>query len=114
MATHSTIGIKNSDNTITLIYSHWDGYLEGVGKILKEHYSDENKIRQLLKEGDISSLDETISTTIFYARDTGEIGVSAKVLKDLKDSSYTQNYNYLWDDGKWLVSLWNEMDYKEF
>ena len=114
MATRSTIAIKNSDNTISLIYSHWDGYLEGVGKILKEHYSDENKIRQLLKEGDISSLDETISTTIFYARDRDETGVSAKVLKDLKDSNYVQNYNYLWENGKWLVSLWDEMDYKEF
>jgi hypothetical protein len=72
MATRSTIGIRNEDNSIEVIYCHWDGYLEGVGNILKNNYNTEDKVRQLLSFGSVSSLDETIFGTVFYGRDKGE------------------------------------------
>lgn len=56
MSTRSRIGIENPDGTIRSVYSHFDGYLAGVGAILLEHYQSREKINGLLDLGDISSL----------------------------------------------------------
>lgn len=56
MSTRCRIGIENKNGTITSIYCHHDGYLEGVGEILVNHYKAEEKIRQLMELGDMSSL----------------------------------------------------------
>ena len=71
MATRSVIA-KLDDRGIQAIYCHNDGYLSNNGKILDQHYRDEDNINQLLAEGDCSSLKDTISDTIFYHRDRGE------------------------------------------
>ena len=49
MSTRCRIGIENKDGTITSIYCHHDGYLEGVGEILVNHYKNEEKIRKLME-----------------------------------------------------------------
>jgi len=86
MSTRSNIGILNTDGTIDFIYCHFDGYVEGVGAILHEHYLDESKVRELIALGDISSLDVRVQprgkghsfsdreagTTTAYGRDRGE------------------------------------------
>ena len=56
MSTRSFIGILNENQTVDFIYCHFDGYLEHNGKILKEHWNTEGKIRELLKLGDLQSL----------------------------------------------------------
>ena len=57
MSTNCRIGIENKDGTITSIYCHHDGYMEGgVGERLVVHYTDEAKIKKLMELGDLSSL----------------------------------------------------------
>ena len=56
MATRSRIGLEQADGTIKSVYVHWDGYIDGVGETLKEHYNDPAKIEELLELGDISCL----------------------------------------------------------
>lgn len=57
MSTNCRIGIENKDGTITSIYCHHDGYMEGgVGERLVVHYTDEAKVKKLMELGDISSL----------------------------------------------------------
>jgi hypothetical protein len=56
MGTRSTIATQNPDGTITAIYCHWDGYPEGVGKTLQEHYTNPDKVAQLMALGDLSAL----------------------------------------------------------
>ena len=103
MATRSIIavieakGIGGADDTIKAIYCHNDGYLSNNGKILDQHYRDEDKVDILLYKGDLSSLDENIGEKInfddielrhknkqcmFYARDRGEENREAITLKD--------------------------------
>jgi hypothetical protein len=65
MATRSKIAIENQDGTVTAIYCHWDGYVDGVGKTLFENY-DREKLEQLIELGDISSLGETLDETVAY------------------------------------------------
>ncbi len=128
MATRSTIALEYVDGTIGQVYCHWDGYLSNNGKILLEHYSDPFKLRDLIDQGDISSLrpeigvphpfskfeatepyDEKLyeNMTTFYARDRGEEGVTAKFFKDYAD--YLERHQYeeyeyiLRTDGVWYV-----------
>lgn len=58
MSTRCLIGIEYDDKTIRYIYCHCDGYIEGVGKTLKKHYTDIDTIHKLLDLGNISSLGE--------------------------------------------------------
>jgi len=71
MATRSIIA-KLDDKGVQAIYCHNDGYLSNNGKILDQHYADENKVDNLIAQGDASSLRDTIADTTFYARDRGE------------------------------------------
>ena len=88
MATRSRIAIENQDGTVDSIYCHFDGYLEGVGKTLFNHY-DQEKLEKLLELGDISSLGESTIDTVAYCRDRGE---------DLKFQSF-KNIEELFEDG---------------
>lgn len=72
MSTPSTIGIKNDNGTITVIYCNYDGYLDGVGLTLYKHYSDADKMRTLLALGDVFSLgDEPIDAITPIMQATG-------------------------------------------
>jgi hypothetical protein len=60
MATRSRIGIELECGQIKSIYCHFDGYLQGVGLMLHEHYQDKTKVEKLIALGDISFLDEEV------------------------------------------------------
>jgi hypothetical protein len=59
MGTRSRIGYQLPDNSIVSVYCHYDSYLEGVGRILAEHYQDREAVRQLIDGGSMSSLRTT-------------------------------------------------------
>jgi len=94
MATRSIIA-KLDDKGVQAIYCHNDGYLSNNGKILDQHYADEDKVDELIAHGDVSSLDENIGEKInfgdielrrnnkqcmFYARDNDEDEDSVKAV----------------------------------
>ena len=60
MGTRSTIALEFADGTVQQVYCHWDGYLSHNGAILQEHYSDPFKLRDLIDQGGISSLGNSI------------------------------------------------------
>ena len=107
MATRSVIA-KLDDKGVEAIYCHSDGYLSNNGKILDVHYTDEDKVNELLADGDISSLKDTIKDTIFYNRDKGENTTTA-ILKNetelLKHAfEYCDaEYVYMFAYGSWYV-----------
>jgi hypothetical protein len=131
MATRSTIALEFADGTVGQVYCHWDGYIDHNGKILFEHYADPFKLRDLIDQGDLSSLGPNIGEAhpfsphgskedeaayeaareagycTFYARDRGEEGTKAKSFKDFED--YKANHQYeeyeyiLCKDGNWYV-----------
>lgn len=121
MATRSSIAIQNENGTVEAIYCHWDGYPEHNGKILKEHYTDEERIRELISNGDMSSLDVLVNPTtsthcfdvsedgvcVFYGRDRGESGTEPRTYKNKKAwiEAIGQQYNYLFNTktGKWRI-----------
>jgi hypothetical protein len=118
MGTRSTIALEFADGTIGQVYCHWDGYLEHNGKILRDHYSDPFKLRDLIDLGDLSSLDANIGTKhdfdarvpgecTFYMRDRNEVDTEARYFtsyQDYLDNYQDEEYNYiLRRDGNWYV-----------
>ena len=72
MSTRSIIAIEHSDCSETQylsIYCHFDGYPSHVGEILKKFYDTTDKVKELLKLGDISYLDEDTGEAYAYHRD---------------------------------------------
>ena len=55
MATRSRIGLELADGSIISAYSHWDGYPEWMGRILRTHYNTKEKVAELIDGGDMSS-----------------------------------------------------------
>ena len=54
MSTHSTIAKLDNDGIFRAVYCHSDGYLRHNGEILNKYYTDEDKVSDLIKQGDIS------------------------------------------------------------
>ena len=119
MSTRSRIGILNPDATITSVYCHNDGYVEGVGTALTTHYTNEAKIRALIALGDLSSVgplvtppkgvkhrfdDAACGVTVAYGRDRSEKDVSARTVKDFGEFiKEPEEYTYLWNGHEWLA-----------
>ena len=89
MATRSFIGRLNTDVSVTGIYCHYDGYPEGVGKVLSEHYTDPDKVDSLMSLGDLSVLGPELGEkhtfgegveawTVAYGRDRGDADSAAR------------------------------------
>ena len=112
MATRSTIALEYADGTVGQIYCHWDGYLSNNGKILLENYTDPFKVRELLDNGDMSSLSETVEGCTFY-KERGE-DCPQRMYKDYAEfrrEAQGEEYNYiLRKDGNWYVEFYGEFD----
>jgi hypothetical protein len=130
MATRSTIGVLNSDGSVTGVYCHWDGYPEYNGKLLMENYNTEAQVRELVELGSISSLGRQIGEkhpfskfeegvdialyelseqegwTTFYGRDRGEPDANAATFDNVEQfvSEFGEEYNYLFINGTWFVN----------
>jgi len=123
MSTRSTIAkVQEDGQTIRSIYCHFDGYPDYVGKVLQEHYTDMNKIDQLLALGDLSVLDKEIGEAqppdaftdftrkegycLAYGRDRGETEIDALVhgtqneWLGFRKGNWCE-YGYLWDGSTW-------------
>lgn len=110
MSTRSNIGIIAPNGTVEAIYCHNDGYPSYNGKMLLENYKTLAKVRQLLKLGDISSLDEKVGKppkdhsfdnridgyVVAYHRDRGEDLNPAHKYKDLKTAKEKCDNDYLY------------------
>jgi hypothetical protein len=128
MATRSNIAYRNAEGTIVSVYTHWDGYVAGVGRTLQENYQDQAKIEALVALGSISSLGAELGEkqdfndrstqkdewTLAYNRDRGEelaIGKYDDIPSWIDDM---EEYAYLWTGTEWLVNDHGERDTNGF
>ena len=122
MSTRSAIGIMHGNNC-KAIYSHSDGYLSYVGKVLLEHY-DSTKANMLVAMGDMSMLGKEIGEKIdfndrmvydtdniakqcrFYKRDRDESNVDFKTYFNDQElfAGIDAEYFYVNKDNVWYVS----------
>lgn len=111
MSTRSAIIEKLADGTFRGIYCHFDGYREGVGFTLRDHYTDPEKVKALLDLGDVSCLGRSVESgkdgTGSYMRDRGESGVEARTgatAAEVAEQIGHNGYVYLFADGEWLCN----------
>ena len=131
MSTRSLIGVKQPDETIKYVYCHFDGYPEGVGKMLMQHYNSLERANAIIALGGISYLEPKLEpdtelapcanpyyggevrhsfetphkgVTVAYHRDRGE-GLCIDECFSEKHYWHTADwdYKYLFKEGRWFV-----------
>ena len=85
MATRSRIGIELEDGTIKSIYCHWDGYISNNGKLLLNHYTDREKVTQLIELGDISNLAPEVNPSEPHTFNKPQDGVTVAYHRDREE-----------------------------
>jgi len=141
MGTRSSIAMKTVDG-IKAIYCHWDGYVDHNGRILRENYSTEAQVTELINLGDLSSLGTKIGDVHpfdakfgdepelpicddwckAYHRDRGEDWAQVapqtwtqdvkEWVKDMGQSGC--EYFYLFNGQDWLVHKVGDVDVYDF
>lgn len=107
MSTRSNIAIQTVEG-IKAIYCHFDGYLEGVGKILQEYYDTEERVNQLIKLGDIRSLQENLSDIEPYEEPLTVYENEQEYIQILK---HWIEYAYLFKNGEWYVASYSDTEF---
>ncbi len=118
MATRSTIWIEKEDGTFKGIFCNWDGYVSYNGKILDEHYTDTNKIEELISGGSLSVLDKNLNpkkgithdntsrqegVCLYHHRDFDKHNLeiyTAASIDEIRES-FQEEYNYIFKNNKW-------------
>ena len=111
MSTPCFIAMHCTDGMIRGVYCHWDGYLDGVGRTLVQHYPTLRKAGELLLLGDLSALDETPfpGSTVAYHRDMKQPLILPREWRNPDDLLNDDVSERLWidyiyllgDDGMW-------------
>ena len=119
MATRSRIGIELKDGSILSAYHHWDGYPEWLGRILTTHYSDRQKVAELIDGGDMSSAwthagfnNETVEQGTLYYSQRGD-DCPPRLDADLCEFLLPDNseeYAYVFRNGQWVCYNMNRFD----
>ena len=128
MGTRGRIGVMHGNNCKS-VYVHWDSYIDGVGRLLMEHY-DSSRANELVAMGDLSSLRPEIGVKhpfscldpeagsdyeqrygnmcTFYDRDRGETECTWSVDHTFEDflgraKGCGAEFYYVMKDGVWYV-----------
>jgi hypothetical protein len=115
MSTRSRIAIENQNGSVKSIYCHFDGYLSGVGRTLKEYYTTQAKVEALIELGDISALEMTPESTVAYARDRGEDlnFKEFKTVPELFEQGFNSSEDFVYCFTKNNIWLVNEVGSKQ-
>ena len=121
MATRSRIGLELADGSILSAYSHWDGYPEWMGRILRTHYNTKEKVAELIDGGDMSSSwTESVWGNVHPDCGYGPEYYSARgedcpprLDADLCEYLLPANgeeYHYVFRNGEWVCYNMNQFD----
>lgn len=109
MATRALIGYLDEDRNFTCTYNHYDGYPEGLGKALLNHYDTEETAKKIANTGYISSVDEDGTIDSKYDEPANKIKLDGEwedALEEMagKVDEYGGDYGYIWweGDGDWV------------
>ena len=106
MATRALIGYLDDSKKLTTTYNHYDGYPDYLGKILKEHYSGDEKAKSVASVGYITSIDEDgkINSKFNESANTmilDEEAFSAAMQIGDEVNGYGADYGYVYFNDEW-------------
>ena len=102
MSTRSIVGYKEN-GTYNIVYVHSDGYFDGVGKTLLDHYDSLEDAKSIVSLGDISVL--TYDEIIAYHRDRNEDWEDVK--PDVIDEEEMNIYEYATNRGAEYIYIYD-------
>jgi hypothetical protein len=124
MGTHAALIIQDEKSGKFLgTYVQYDGYMDGVGKILYTYHNSVENAQKLISLGDASAIYANIDppegvehsyrssapdTCIFYHRDRGErliVRKSRSFKGVIEDLGINMKHVYFFTEGKWHVVL---------
>ncbi len=108
MATRALIGYLDEDRNFTCTYNHYDGYPEGLGKALKDHYNSDEKAKEIANTGYISSVDEDGKIDSKYDEPANKMVLDDDIVEaglqiGEKVDEYGGDYGYVWFDDEWMT-----------
>ena len=92
--------VNPEGNEALIIYHHWDGYINGVGKTLYNEYKSYKQALNLVLGGDCSTINGTYTP---YANRRGEDWEGIKPRGVNENHRQEEEYDYMFKDGKWYV-----------
>ena len=107
MGTHAMIGVWHEEtNEVIASYVHYDGYVEGVGKTLIEHYNDQSRAETVAHGGYLSALFPSYIESRRDAVHNDRPNVFKSVDEYLDEGSDIAgaHYLYLWDGEAWFYA----------
>ena len=110
MGTPCSIAIMERHDSIRAIYCNFDGYISRTGTMLKESYTDIDKVRQLIAGGNIRGLETEVELVERYPG-AREVPTHTDCMQHwLKEYAGQVQYNYLFDGERWSVNIHGEVD----
>ena len=104
MGTRSNIAYKKSDGKIVSMYCHYDGYPQGNGVILNEHYNTKEKARALVDNGYQSGLEETVEKSNLRRVHEDPPTTYHSFHAFIMDINFDIEYVYLFKDDAWYYA----------
>ena len=108
MGTRSNIAYLKEDESVVVMYCHYDGYLDHNGRILLNHYNNEEEAQELVDNGYASSLSSTLEEI-----NDGRVNTDKPETYKSLGNYISWNVDplfiefiYLWRDDQWWVA-WN-------
>ena len=97
MATRAAV-IMNDSVGMRGVYSHWDGYLAGLGAKLKNFFNTRDKVETLIDGGDIAEIDDFGGVRYFEAGNPLFTGTTwQEVAKQIPHNGHIYvNINGIW------------------
>lgn len=94
-------GIENEDLTITYVYHHFDGYLEGLGTELFTDFKIRKEVNSLISQGDMSCIGKP------YTARGEELNISETENRD----SYKEEFEDSWCEFAYLFNKDSEWEF---
>lgn len=113
MATRSRIGIQAGD-VVQHIYCHWDGYPDGVGRCLIEHYNTKAKASELILRGNLKALYPSLRESDYFDEPHSQCLLSNYITAaKFSDFVYLFNEQDEWtvyDNTGWIIESKNSKE----
>ena len=106
MGTHAMIGFYK-DGSVEATYVHYDGYLEGVGRTLVNHYNNAIEAVSVSLVGYLSALEPNIHDSIANSVHKNQPTVEFASVEDYMTNGYDHagaDYLYLFDGEAWFYA----------
>jgi len=107
MGTRSNIAYLKEDESVVVMYCHYDGYLDHNGRILLNHYNNEEEAQELVDNGYASSLSSTLEE-INDGRANKDKPETYRSLGNYMSWNVDPlfiEFIYLWRDDQWWVAF---------